>query len=227
MFTGLVEGKGALLARTRIGPGARLVVSARELVRTGPLVLGESVSVDGACLTVEQIVAEGFVASASGETLERTTLGHKALGASVNLERALPLGGRMGGHIVSGHVDGIGRIKAVSPLGTATKVVFEAPEELLRFIAPKGSIAVNGVSLTVNGVLGWAFDVVLVPHTLEATAWDLRPGERVNLEVDLLARYVARLLEVGRAPEAGGGESGESGNRDEAWMARLSRGGYV
>lgn len=227
MFTGIVESKGILVRRTNAGKDARLVVEG-EL---GPeaLVLGESIAVDGVCLTVASIVEPGpgrcaFEADASAETLSKTTLGDLDHGARVNLERAVAAGGRLGGHIVSGHVDGVGRIADKSPLGASVKVTFEVPKELARYIAPKGSICVSGVSLTVNGVEGNRFDVVLVPHTRDKTSLDNLPiGARVNLEVDILARYVARLLE----PEARRqGEHGDPGS-DEAWTERLKRAGYL
>jgi riboflavin synthase len=220
VFTGLVETKGALVRRTPHGPDARLVIEGALAVDDSPIELGESISVDGVCLTVAAIVSPKspvvFEADASSETLAKTTLGALPLGAAVNLERAVPLGGRMGGHIVSGHVDGVGRIADKTPVGGAVKVTFEAPRELARFIAPKGSIAVSGVSLTVNNVDGTRFDVVLVPHTREKTSLDLLgAGAPVNLEVDVLARYVARLLETGRE------------SSDAAWIDRLSRAGYM
>lgn len=223
MFTGLVESKGRLVRRTQSGADARLVIEGVFDVARSPIALGESIAVDGVCLTVTTFT-EGsptvFEVDASAETLARTTLGSLTVGAAVNLERAMQLGGRMGGHIVSGHVDGVGRIADRSPLGAAIKVAFQAPRELMRFVAPKGSICVSGVSLTVNGVEGDRFDVVLVPHTQEKTSLEALPvGVPVNLEVDLLARYVARLLEAGR--DAGAGSS------DEAWMERLKRAGYV
>jgi len=223
MFTGIVESKGTLVRTSGGGNEARLVVEG-EL---GPeaLVLGESISVDGVCLTVAKIVEPGpgrcsFEADASAETLEKTTLGALGAGDRVNLERALAAGGRLGGHIVSGHVDGVGRIVEKSPLGGAVKVVFEVPGDLARYIAPKGSICVSGVSLTVNNVSGTRFDVVLVPHTRDKTSLDALPvGARVNLEVDILARYVARLLE-----SRGDGSAGSS---DAAWTERLKRAGYL
>lgn len=229
MFTGLVEAKGAIVRRTSSGRDARLVIEGALSVEgsSGPIELGESIAVDGVCLTVATIVEPGgagrkvvFEADASAETLAKTTLGAVAIGAPVNLERAVPLGGRMGGHIVSGHVDAVGRVADKAPLGQAIKVVFEAPRELMRFIAPKGSIGVSGVSLTVNGVDGERFDVVLVPHTQEKTSLEaLAVGAPVNLEVDLLARYVARLLEAGRGARDSAG--------DAAWIDRLARAGYM
>jgi riboflavin synthase len=231
MFTGLVECKGALVRRTQQGKDARLVVRGElDNGARDPIVLGESIAVDGVCLTVNVIVEAGgpgsptvFEADASSETLEKTTLGSLPHGASVNLERALPIGGRLGGHIVSGHVDGVGRVIETLPTGAALKVVFEAPAELARFVAPKGSICVSGVSLTVNGVSGSTFDVMLIPHTRDKTSLDgLTVGARVNLEVDVLARYVARLLEVGRS--AGGGEEPSP---DSRLLERLRASGYV
>lgn len=208
MFTGLVEAKGTLVRRTEHGRDARLVVRG-ELVghasaseKSDPIVLGESIAIDGVCLTVDRIVEAGgpgatvFEVDASSETLDKTTLGGLPIGAAVNLERALPIGGRLGGHIVSGHVDGVGHVVEKIPTGAALKVVFEAPAELARYIAPKGSICISGVSLTVNGVSDNRFDVMLIPHTRDKTSLDnLAIGAPVNLEVDLLARYVARLLE--------------------------------
>ena len=222
MFTGLIESKGTLERRTSAGPDARLVIRG-ELGPEG-LVLGESIAVDGVCLTVAKIVEPGpgncvFEADASAETLEKTTLGSLRGGAHVNLERAMPLGGRMGGHIVSGHVDGVGTIAEKSPLGAAIKVTFQVPADLIRFIAQKGSICVSGVSLTVNNVVDDRFDVVLVPHTQEKTSLESMPaGAQVNLEVDLLARYVERLLQSGHAA---------SNSTDAALLATLGKSGYL
>ncbi len=221
MFTGLVETTGTLVRRTISGADARLVLQAS--FGAEPVVLGESIAIDGVCLTVDKMDGGGlYEFDASSETLAKTTLGELSIGAKVNLERAVPLGGRMGGHIVSGHVDGVGRIEAVEKVGLAKKVVFEAPAELARFIAPKGSICVSGVSLTVNNVQDTRFDVVLIPHTQLKTSLDgLGPGAKVNLEVDVLARYVARLMEAGR-------ESSQSDDeRDASLLAKLQKSGYV
>ena len=224
MFTGLVESKGTLVRRAAHGPDARLVI--RGHFEREALTLGESIAVDGVCLTVATVVTPGpgdsaFEADASAETLAKTTLGDLAPGTAVNLERALPIGGRMGGHIVSGHVDGVGRIAGKTPVGGAVKVVFQLPREIMRFIAQKGSICVSGVSLTVNNVDADRFDVVLVPHTRDKTSLDaLAIGAAVNIEVDLLARYVARLLETRDTPAA-------SASSDAAWTERLQRAGYL
>lgn len=223
MFTGLVEAEGTLVSRTKIATGARLFVKAPF----APLSLGESISTDGVCLTVEKIGEGGFFATASSETLEKTTLGAKLLGKKVNLERALPLGGRLGGHIVSGHVDGVGHVESALPDGGSTRVTFAYPAELARYIAEKGSIAVNGVSLTVNGVSGGCFHVMLVPHTQQSTAWTLSPGEPVNLEVDVLARYVARILDVGRVGTHAADTETRPESSDEAWLKKLTGAGFM
>lgn len=193
MFTGLVEAVGKLEARSPRGPGARLVVSApfRDLS------VGESISVSGVCLTVDAVTTAGFEADASKETLDKTTLGTLELGARLNLERALTLDKRLGGHLVSGHVDGVGALVSRAAVGAAERLVFRAPRALMRFVAPKGSIAVDGTSLTVNDVDGDTFSVAIIPRTKQETRIDdLAPGDAVNLEIDLVARYVLRLLET-------------------------------
>jgi riboflavin synthase len=197
MFTGLVAATGVLARRSDRGPGARLVFRAQ--LDGEPLELGESIAIDGCCLSVAGIQRDGFEADASAETLSRTTLGRAAPGSAVNLERALRAGDRMGGHLVTGHVDGVGELVARRPVGEAVAMTFAVPAALAKYIAEKGSIAVSGVSLTVNAVVaGGRFDVTLIPITLtETNLGSLSPGARVNLEVDLVARYVARLLEAG------------------------------
>jgi riboflavin synthase len=218
MFTGIVETTGTLAAREARGPGARLRIATS--VGGGPLVIGESIAVHGACLTVQAIATDGFFCDASVETLSRTTLGSIPLGGRVHIERALALGDRLGGHIVTGHVDGKVRLRAREDLGEAAMLVFEIEDaDLARFVAPKGSVAVDGVSLTVNGVSGDSFDVVIIPHTLAVTALGaLCPGDESNLEVDLLARYVARLL--ASSPD-------EGASRDASLLAKLKAAGFV
>ena len=158
--------------------------------------LGESIAVNGVCLTVISFDASGFEADASTETLALTTLGALPPGRQVNLERALRAGDRLGGHLVSGHVDGIGTVASVADDARAQRWRFTAPRALMRYIASKGSICIDGTSLTVNGVDAEGFDVALVPHTLAHTAFGAtRPGDPVNLEVDQVARYVERLLQ--------------------------------
>ncbi len=234
MFTGLVEEIGVLRRR-----GGGPVVRAFIETGLGPLSLGESISVNGACLTVDRVVPGGFECDMSPETITRTSLGAMPAGAHVHLERATPLGGRMGGHVVLGHVDGIGRVAASEQAGGAIRFQVSAPADLARFLAPKGSIAIDGVSLTLNevGALagGWVpFEVMLVPHTLGRTLLGkLRPGAAVNLEVDVLARYVARQMEVAAlgargAPEgAGRGGTDEHVDPDQRLLEKLRTGGFT
>jgi riboflavin synthase len=203
MFTGIVEGTGtvAALAAAADGSGARLEVAASWLA--GELRLGESVAVNGCCVTVAEPTAAGFAADLVAETLRRTALGGLAAGARVNLERPMTLGGRLGGHLVQGHVDGVAEVLERRPVGDGEEVRVELPPDLERYVVEKGSIAVDGVSLTVAGVgPGW-FAVALVPHTLEVTTLgDRRPGDPVQLEVDVVAKYVERLVTPSRAGAA-------------------------
>jgi riboflavin synthase len=195
MFTGLVEAIGFLRARTERGPGIRLGF---EAPLEGILV-GESISVSGACLTVVDARPHGFDVDVTVETLERTTLGRLVPGDPVNLERALRAGDRLGGHMVAGHVDGLAEVLEVVPAGEAMNVRIGAATALLRYVAEKGSVALDGVSLTVNRVESGSFSIMLIPHTLAVTTlqWIAR-ARTLNLEVDLVARYVARLLEGAR-----------------------------
>ena len=159
--------------------------------------LGASVSHAGCCLTVVEKGDHWFAVEVSDETLSKTTLGGWVEGSRVNLERAARLGDEMGGHVVSGHVDGLGRVVSIEPVGGSHRIVIEAPEPLNRYIAAKGSITVDGVSLTVNAVDGHRFDLNIIPHTWEATTLGaLKPGDAVNLEIDMLARYLARWQET-------------------------------
>jgi riboflavin synthase len=194
MFTGLVEEIGRLERIEDGGAGRCFWISAtRVLEGTRP---GDSVAVDGCCLTVLELGSRQLCFEAVPETLSRTTLGGRAPGEEVNLERALRLDQRLGGHLMQGHVDGIGEVTAVAGEGGGSRVTFGAPPELARFVAEKGSIAVDGVSLTIAACAGASFEVAYIPHTLRATvAGSYRPGRRVNLEVDLVARYLARLLD--------------------------------
>jgi riboflavin synthase len=192
MFTGLVECTGLLRARGEHGPGIRLVFEAP----LEGLLVGESVSVSGACLTVVAARPNGFDADVTRETLERTTLGRLSVGDRVNLERAVRAGDRLGGHLVQGHVDGLAEVLETKPVGEALDVRVRTTPSLVRYVAEKGSVALDGVSLTVNGVAGGAFSIMLIPHTRAVTTLgDVAPGRFLNLEVDLVARYVARLLE--------------------------------
>ena len=200
MFTGIVQEIGAIeRIESRAGADAaedrRIEVSFGAIERSR-LNLGDSICVDGVCLTVAALGASSFFADVSGETLRVTTLGAKAIGARVNLEPALRAGDSLGGHWVSGHVDGIAEVVATRNDARSLRVEFAAPAALARYIARKGSVTLDGVSLTVNEVDGVKFAVNLIPHTLEVTTLGkLAAGSRVNLEIDLLARYVERLSE--------------------------------
>jgi riboflavin synthase len=192
MFTGLVEAQGTLASREARGSGFRIRVEAA----VSALELGESIAVSGVCLTVTASDARGFHADVSLETVERTTLGQLELGAKLNLERSLKVGDRLGGHLLSGHVDAVANVRSAHLDGEASRVVVSYPNELGPFIAVKGSVALDGVSLTVNAVTDSTLEVTLIPHTRQVTTLgDLTPGRPLNLEVDMLARYAVRYLE--------------------------------
>ncbi len=198
MFTGIVQGVGRIRSVEPRGGDVTL------WIETGPVSLadvqvGGSIAVCGACLTATRFDGNAFAADVSRETLSLTTLGEATAGARVNIEKALQAGQALGGHYVTGHVDGVGVVVSRHDDARSVRVEVEVPPELARYVARKGSICVDGVSLTVNGVSGRRFDVNLVPHTLELTTLgDYRPGTRVNLEVDIIARYLERMLEAGR-----------------------------
>lgn len=195
MFTGIVTDVGRI-----VGLEARGDLRVRIATRydTSRIDIGASIACDGVCLTVVDLGADWFAVDASAETLSKTNLGTWAAGRPVNLERALKVGDELGGHIVSGHVDGLARVLSVTDEGGSTRVRFQAPDALAGFIAPKGSVALNGTSLTVNEVEGAVFGVNLIPHTKTVTTWgQVATGDAVNLEIDTLARYVARLREWG------------------------------
>ncbi|MDF1717083.1 MAG: riboflavin synthase [Antarcticimicrobium sp.] len=195
MFTGIITDIGTVTElekrgdlRARIGTG----------YDTGGIDIGASIASDGVCLTVIALGGDWYDVEISAETLSKTNLGGWTVGKRVNLERALKVGDELGGHIVSGHIDGVAEVIAVEDEGDSTRVTLRAPGDLARFIAPKGSVALNGTSLTVNDVDGRDFGINFIPHTKEATTWGaVQVGDRVNLEIDTLARYVARLKEVG------------------------------
>jgi riboflavin synthase len=201
MFTGIIQAVGTVESVEARGGDLRLRVDARALagsVAPARLASGESVAINGVCLTVLEPAQGRLDFDVSRETLDRTTLGTLAAGSRVNLEAALCLGDPLGGHLVSGHVDGLGTVIATTPEARSLRVVLEVPPGLARYVAAKGSIAVDGVSLTVNEVDGRRFGVNLIPHTLAQTTFgELAPGRRVNLEVDTIARYVERMLTAG------------------------------
>ncbi|MFZ5534290.1 MAG: riboflavin synthase [Pseudomonadota bacterium] len=195
MFTGLIRAVGVLAECDARGGDVRLRIGRATEIIAG-LAPGASIAVNGACLTATTYTADGFWADVSRETLDCTTLGELKPGAAVNLEPALRPIDPLGGHLVSGHVDGIGRLVDQRPDGRSFRLRFEAPAALARYIAAKGSICIDGISLTVNAVSGSLFEVNVIPHTRERTTLgQYQPGQRVNLEVDLLARYLERLMQ--------------------------------
>jgi riboflavin synthase len=196
MFTGLVEEMG-VLERVEVRPGGRRLWIRAALVLEDAEI-GHSIAVNGCCLTVTAVEAGRFSVETVPETLQRTTLGHAVPGDAVNLERSLRLDQRLGGHLVQGHVDGLGEVRAMNPEGEGQRLALELPGSLAPFVAEKGSIAIDGVSLTVARVAGTRCEIALIPHTLAVTiAGRYAPGTRVNVEIDLMARYLARLLEQG------------------------------
>jgi riboflavin synthase len=199
MFTGIVTDIGEVLAVDRAGDLHARIATRYDIAGID---IGASIACDGVCLTVVATGVEApkpwFDVTISAETVSKTNVGDWRPGARVNLERALRLGDELGGHIVSGHVDGLAEVLSARDEGESTRIRFRAPPALARFIAPKGSVALNGTSLTVNEVEGAEFGVNLIPHTKSATTWGaVAAGDRVNLEIDTLARYVARLAEAG------------------------------
>ncbi len=228
MFTGLIEDIGTI---QRVDSGAdntRVAVACNLDTRT--LTLGESVAVDGACFTVVDFKTGAFDFEASRESLARTTLADKGAGDKVHLERAMVLGGRLGGHLVQGHVDATGLVEALRREGNAVRIEVRAPASVAALLVPKGSIAINGVSLTVNGVTdageGAVFDVAIIPFTGQKTLLTaLEPGQRVNLEADIIGKYVQRLL--GRGQRALGDLEGGLEDKGGLTLDVLRRHGYT
>lgn len=203
MFTGIITDVGMLRQREDRGDTRLRIGTGYD---TSSIDIGASIACDGVCLTVVALGPDWFDVDASAETLAKTTIGAHgnhvgwAPGRRINLERALKVGDELGGHIVSGHVDAIARLVAIRPEGDSLRLTFEVPPEYAGFVAPKGSVALNGTSLTVNEVEGTRFGINMIPHTRAVTAWgDVAEGDGVNFEVDTLARYVARLREWGNA----------------------------
>lgn len=218
MFTGLVQDIGRLVHRVDQAIGAKLRVS----TCLEPLEHGESVAVMGVCLTVHRVLDGAFEADVSAETLARTTLGKLRVGAAVHLERALRLSDRVGGHLVSGHVDAVGWLRGRATEGEGLRLSFGYDRSLAPFLASKGSIGIDGVSLTINGLSQEAFDVMVVPHTQRQTLLGkLEHGDPVNLEADLLARYVVRWFQVG------GSASAAQETSEQSLLARLASSGYL
>ena len=194
MFTGIVQGVGTVRSIDERGGDVTIVFDTGD-VALDDVAIGDSIAVNGACLTATRIDGSRFAADVSRETLALTTIGDWRVGTRINIEKALLAGQALGGHYVTGHVDGVGEVVSRHDDARSVRVVFRVPRELARYIARKGSICVDGVSLTVNGVDADTFDVNLIPHTLDfTTLGELAPGRRVNLEVDIIARYLERLL---------------------------------
>ncbi|MDC0658025.1 riboflavin synthase [Leisingera sp. SS27] len=195
MFTGIITDVGTIAELEQQGD---LRARIRTAYDTATIDLGASIASDGVCLTVIALGDDWYDVQISAETVSKTNLDSWAVGKRVNLERALKVGDELGGHIVSGHVDGVAEVVEMKDEGDSTRVTLRAPQALARFIAPKGSVALNGTSLTVNDVDGCDFGINFIPHTKEVTTWgDVKLGDRINLEIDTLARYVARLHEAG------------------------------
>jgi len=203
MFTGLVEGMGVVADVRSNGPGVDLRINPpAEMVEGDPVAIGESIAINGCCLTVVAATAEGWTFQAGTETLKRTNLGELSAGNRVNLERSLLANGRIGGHFVQGHVDGTGVVDAIDREGEWVMMSFRVPTPLARLIVEKGSVAVDGVSLTIVHVNDERFGIALIPHTLEVTTLGVRSvGDRVNIETDILGKYVERLIN-GREADA-------------------------
>ncbi len=201
MFTGIIQSVGRVARLEPRGGDVRLHVDTADL-DLGDAQLGDSIAVSGVCLTAIALEPHGFSADVSNETLSLTSLGQLKAGGPVNLEKALRLVDRLGGHLVSGHVDGLGKVVSIAPDGRSQRWTFEVPAALARYIAAKGSVCIDGTSLTVNEVAGNRFGVNLIPHTVEHTAFHARRvGDAVNIEVDVVARYIERLLSRGETPK--------------------------
>jgi riboflavin synthase len=200
MFTGIVTDIGEIITLTPGGQAGdrRFVVRTRHDMK--PVAIGASIACCGCCLTVIEKGSDWFAVEVSGESLAKTHLGDWKIGSRINLELSLKVGDELGGHLVYGHVDGVGKVVAMTPEGGSVRFTFEAPSDLARFVAAKGSVAIDGISLTVNEVAGNRFGVNVISHTQAVTTLgQAKIGQPVNLEVDMLARYVARLLEHGKS----------------------------
>ncbi|MDA8097861.1 MAG: riboflavin synthase [Clostridia bacterium] len=213
MFTGIIEELGTLERIERGSVSAHLNIRVREILKE--VRLGDSISVNGVCLTVTDFASDRFTADVMGETLAKTNLGNLRIGDRVNLERALRMGDRLGGHLVSGHIDGVGTIVDKAPHGIAQVFTVEAPDVVMRYVIRKGSLAIDGISLTVVDCTDRSFRVSIIPHTAKMTTLGFKKkGDSVNLEADMLARYVEKLLQ-GREPKADG-----SGKLDNTFLSK-------
>jgi len=220
MFTGIIESVGKIVAAENKGGDLRLTI-ATEKLDMSDVQLGDSIAVNGVCLTAVEFDQHSFVADVSNETIEHTATGKLQEGSEVNLEKALTLATRLGGHMVSGHVDGVGKVIDRFDDARSVRFIIEAPAELAKYIAHKGSITVDGISLTVNKVNGAEFELNIVPHTMaETVIKNYQSGTEVNLEVDLVARYLERLLLGEKAAD-------KDANTDKLSMAFLAENGFI
>ncbi len=212
MFTGIIQAIGTIADMQAKGGDIALAINTAKL-DLSDVALGDSIAVNGVCLTAIALTESGFTADVSRETLALTSLGSLSKGSEVNLEKALTLQTRLGGHLVSGHVDGLGEVKSRQNDGRSERFVISAPDDISRYIATKGSITIDGVSLTVNAVNGSDFEINIVPHTIQETIIEhYQVGTKVNLEVDIIARYLERLIQ-------GGAVTADSSNITEAFLA--------
>ncbi|MDU0354819.1 riboflavin synthase [Paraglaciecola aquimarina] len=222
MFTGIIEDVGVIKSLTPAGEDIRLSIETKKL-DMGDVKLGDSIANNGVCLTVVDMSANGFSADVSHETIKRTGFATYKAGSQVNLEKALQANSRLGGHIVSGHVDGVGEVISVSSVGRYVEIWLQAPNELAKYLAEKGSITVDGVSLTVNQVNGARFLITLIPHSLQETIiGGYQVGTKVNLEVDVIARYLERLILGDSAAD-----SSSQHDKHDISMAFLAENGYL
>lgn len=214
MFTGIIQALGKIESMTARSGDMRLEIDSADLPLSSSA-LGDSIAVNGVCLTAVEYTAKGFIADVSNETLSKTSLGGLAPGSAVNLELALTLSTPLGGHLVSGHVDGLGTVLEITQDGRSLRYRIEVPEELTRYIAAKGSVCIDGVSLTVNAISGRQFEINIVPHTQQQTLFQYyQNGQKVNIEVDVIARYLERLL------------PGATSN-DDSLMKTLASAGFI
>ncbi|MFT2090560.1 riboflavin synthase [Paraglaciecola sp. 2405UD69-4] len=222
MFTGIIEDVGVIESLTPSGEDIRLSIKVQKLDMSD-VKLGDSIANNGVCLTVVALSKHGFSADVSHETIKRTGFASYQAGSKVNLEKAMQANGRLGGHIVSGHVDGLGEVLSISKVGRYVEIWVQAPDELAKYLAEKGSITVDGVSLTVNQVDGAKFLLTLIPHSLQETIIGLyQVGTKVNLEVDVIARYLERLMLGDKAAQS----SSDTSKKDIS-MAFLAENGYL
>lgn len=221
MFTGLIIEAGTVYALELRGPSATLAIRCAKALKDAEL--GDSIAVNGVCLTVTSIRSDVLTFDVSYETLKSTGLGTLKRGEHVNLEPSLRLNSKLGGHLVSGHVEAVGSIRSITPMGNAVKFEVAAPASLLQYLIPKGSVAVDGISLTVVDVLDDAFTLVIIPHTGDITTIrNKKPGDSVNLESDLIAKYVAKFVRQGR-----GKEQRDPEKNDTSLLDALKRSGFV